>query len=381
MSSYRLLRLSSLLALLSMSACGGDGATSPTATPSAAPPPVQRLLAVSHDFIESFTVDPGDGRLVAAPRLTPVSPSFAAVATPSGERLYIATLNGLEGFRMDLVRGVLTPLPGSPYAQRVIDLSLAPSGGFVYAITAERSIVAMRVETSGALVNVGATAGPQFQGAVDVEPSGHYAYGFAGQMLTGYRVEASGLLTALPGSPYPLPSSAPNPGGLCPGRLGPFFYTLSQGAGFGRPGGLQVYRFDPITGIPELAARYGAPEAWIPSALDISPSGSTLYVSYRPQLVTDPAPVFVQAFAVDGSTGLLGATGRLDVGQSIFSLMRASPDGRSLFLTLEPSRFDQPFPPTLVASIRLDAAGQPAAVAGAPQPAGTFPTNLLAFSR
>jgi hypothetical protein len=379
MRSPRLARLPSLLALLSMSACGGDGATSPTPTP--APPPVQRLLAVSRDFIESFTVDPGDGRLMAAPRLTPVSPSFAAVATPSGERRYIATLNGLEGFRMDLVSGVLTPLPGSPYAQRVIDLSLAPSGGFVYALTSSRSIVALRVEPSGALVTVGETAVPEFQVSVEVEPSGRYAYGFAGQMLTGYRVEASGVLTALPGSPYPLVSSAANPGGLQPGRVGPFFYTLSQGAGFNRPGGLQVYRFDPVSGIPELLAEYRAPEGKIPSALDLSPSGGTLYVSFRNEFVTEEAPVFVQAFAVDGSTGLLGATGRLDVGRSIFSLMRVSADGRGLFLTLEPSRFVQPFPPTMVAALRLDPAGQPAALAGTPLPAGTFPHSLLAFSR
>jgi len=219
------------------------------------------------------------------------------------------------------------------------------------------------------------------KGARELEPSGRYAYGFAGQMLTGYRVEASGVLTPLPGSPYPLPPSAPNPVDLRPGRVGPFLYTLSQGSGQFTPGGVQVYRFDPVSGIPDPLIAYRAPENRIPSALDLSPSGGTLYVSYRTQNVDDPAPVFVQAYAVDGAAGFLGATGRLDVGRGIFSVMRVSPDGRSLFLTLEPSRFDPPFPSTPVASIRLDAAGQPAALAGEPQPAGTFPHSLLAFSR
>jgi hypothetical protein len=69
------------------------------------------------------------------------------------------------------------------------------------------------------------------------------------------------------------------------------------------------------------------------------------------------------------------------VGRSIFSEMRVSPDGRRLFLTLEPSRFDQPFPPTLVAALNLDPSGRPSAVAGAPQVAGIFPHTLLAFAR
>jgi hypothetical protein len=370
-----------VLACLSISACGGDGGTRPTDPPSAAPPPVQRLLAASVDFIESFTVDAGDGRLLPAPRLLPLSRPLSAVTDPAGERLYLSTVNGLEGHRMDLSRGTLTSLPGSPYAARVTGLSMAPSGAFLYALTSERSIIAMRVESSGALVEVGRTAVPQFQLPVQLEPSGRYAYAFAGQMLTGYRVEASGVLTPLPGSPYPLPDGDENPGGLRPGRVGPFLYTFSQGVGTFTPGGVRVYQFDPVSGIPDPLIRYRAPQGRVPSALDVSPSGGTLYVSYRNQFVTDTAPVFVQAYAVDGATGVLGETGRLDVGRSIFSEMRVSADGRNLFLTLEPSRFDQPYPPTTVASIRLDAAGQPTAVAGEPPPAGTFPHSLLAFAR
>jgi 6-phosphogluconolactonase (cycloisomerase 2 family) len=368
------------LALLALAACGGSE-TSPTTAGSAVPPiPVQRFLSASRDVIETFTVDPADGRLVPAARLTNVSPSISVVVTPSGERLYAATTNGIEGFRVDPGGAGLTPLPGSPYpgTTRLAVLALDPSGTVLHA-QRQGEILSLRADASGRLAAFSATAAPQFLTGIAVEPSGHYAYGLAGPALAGFRIDASGALEALPGSPYPLLASGVNPSGLRIARVGPYLYFSSQGDGV-RPANLQVYRFDGGTGIPEPVAQYTTPGDAVPSGFEASRSGAILYVGYRNVSSLNPAPNFVQAYAVDGATGRLAALARLDVGRGIFSKLKLSADERALFMTLEPASAEPPVPPTMVAAISLSPAGEPVALAGSLQPVTSFAHSLLAFA-
>jgi hypothetical protein len=373
-------RVVPVLALLALAGCGGDANTPSTADTAIPPVPVQRFLSASRDVIESFTIDATEGRLVPAARLTGVSPSGTVVVTPSGERLYAATINGIEGFRIEPSGTTLTPLPGSPFpgTTRVGALAVDPTGTVLHA-QRQGELLSLRADASGRLAAFSATAAPQFLAGIAVEPSGRYAYGLAGQALAGFRVEASGGLGALPGSPYPLLASGVNPTSLRIARVGPYLFFASQGDGV-RAANLQVYRFDGGTGMPEPVVQYATPGNAVPAAFETNRSGTLLYVAYRNVSSFDPSPNFAQAYAVDVATGRLGALGRLDVGHGIFSKLKLSADERTLFMTLEPASAEPPIPATMVAALRLGPAGELVALAGSLQPVTSFAHSLLAFT-
>jgi 6-phosphogluconolactonase (cycloisomerase 2 family) len=84
---------------------------------------------------------------------------------PSGRFAYVANevSDDISGYRIDASSGVLTPLPGSPFAAGSLPIS------------------------------------------VTVEPSGRFAYvaNANSNTISGYTIDAStGVLTPLPGSPF-----------------------------------------------------------------------------------------------------------------------------------------------------------------------------------
>jgi 6-phosphogluconolactonase (cycloisomerase 2 family) len=94
--------------------------------------------------VSVFAIDATTGALAPAmvgPYVTGQNPEAVAV-DPSGTYLFVANANGMStpgesnvaAFAIDASTGVLTPVPGSPFATDTLSMSIAidPSGKFVY---------------------------------------------------------------------------------------------------------------------------------------------------------------------------------------------------------------------------------------------------------
>ncbi|MCC7328402.1 MAG: beta-propeller fold lactonase family protein [Burkholderiales bacterium] len=171
-------------------------------------------VASADSGVTGFSIDAATGaltRIAGSPFATAPNPR-SIVADPTGRFVYVATranktfASTISAYAIDPATGVLTPLPGSPYAAPTTAFALAmdPLGRYVY-LTTGVSLHTYAVDpATGALKPTGSSVvgGP----SVAVDPAGRFVYveaqDTAPEALFGvraYKVEANGVLAAAGG--------------------------------------------------------------------------------------------------------------------------------------------------------------------------------------
>ena len=142
--------------------------------------------------------------------------SNTATVTIRKKILYVSNTgtNNISGFSINTTTGVLTPVPGSPFATGGlgsffgISLAVTPNGKFVYAgNAASGDISAFSVGSNGALTPI---AGSPFSAGgspdgIKVSPNGKFlgvALPFSDSVAM-FSISFSGALASVPGSPFP----------------------------------------------------------------------------------------------------------------------------------------------------------------------------------
>lgn len=285
-----------------------------------------RFLYVSNSYIDGmpyngsqiigYSINESHGTLTAisAPPTFPAPSSIQGLVITPGDRfLYGADISGyIYGFRVDHRTGILTSIPGSPFAsganpQLAIDLT----GKFLYASDdgSPSGILAFAIGSDGALTAVpgspfrilGSTAAP------DSEPDGIVATGgfvyvalSATNQVAAFSVDSGdGALTAVPGSPFQT--------GIAPTFLAPtrdFLYVVNS-----FDGSISAYRRDRVSGA--LTPTPGSPFGSDAGAIAVDPAGKYLYSgtgrgiqSYDIDSRTGSLTLGSESFGEDGVLGL-----------------------------------------------------------------------------
>jgi 6-phosphogluconolactonase (cycloisomerase 2 family) len=236
------------------------------------------------------------------------------VIHPTGRFLYSSELDfEIPARRVDPSTGALLPVPGSPFPGPLLSSGIAidPTGRFLY--TSELQTVSGSFDGSiwsyaidpqtGALASID-TPVPTGLRTVDlaIVPSGHHLYAANGDTgdVSAFAIDpASGLLTAVPGSPFPAVLGLRSLAIVPDGR---FVYALSKVGHV-----ILTYARDEQTG---ALTALGAPlsTAAAPEHLALDCSGRFLYVSHG-----DPVNA-VSVLRVDPATGGLTPAGGAPLG-------------------------------------------------------------------
>jgi len=233
----------------------------------------QILLLVAHptaDFlyaldysgnIAAYTINSATGALTLQPATSVAVQASAAVISPDGNHLYTLSTAGIVEYSVDTATGALTALAGSSIPNDLVPgvATIDPSGRFMYVTNTSvftgfgGALYVFSIDPQPGAVTLisgfSPTVGPQESVAVDA--TGKYAVVstvvtsktgpdcFAVQSIDG----TSGMLSPVPGSPFPGTYSNGSCGVLLADPSGSYLYAGSGGVG--------VYSLDETTGVPE----------------------------------------------------------------------------------------------------------------------------------
>lgn len=320
--------------------------------------PSKRFLVTVIKTINAIAVhriDADTGHLLEIPQ-SPFSVDaqspYSVSIHPSGRFVYVAARwGGVVAFTMDEQSGVLTLVPGSPFAaqKRTRSVQVHPSGRFVYATNAHsNSISAYRVdEKTGVLTPVEGSpfstgaqmvvdpiawriqdAPPESGGApfrVEVHPSGRFIFvtNSMGLSFSVFRVDAdSGALTPLKDSPIRT-GGGQRPYAVSVHPSGRFVYVSSW-----NNQKLWAYGFDEDSGqLNPLSTPSFSVQGYGPINIDFNAQGTRAYV-------TNVGSNSITQFSVDARTGELSLDETVRTRYQPFDL--ALLDG-------EPVNVDEPF--------------------------------------
>jgi 6-phosphogluconolactonase (cycloisomerase 2 family) len=212
----------------------------------------------------AFTIDQSTGALTAAVTPTATGTSLELIATdPSGAFLYVASFDRhLYGFKIDPATGVLTPVPGSPFLGGGTDITVDPSGHFLYAV------------------------------------DGDIVYAFAIDSATG-------ALKTLPSSFNT--TSDTSSAGITMDTGGKFLYVTHDYSISDPNNYISVFSIDSDGGVTQQASHFPTSEVE-PASIKFDPTGKFLYVS--------EAGSVVEVFSV-ASSGALSSAGLVRTRSSV----------------------------------------------------------------
>ncbi|MBO3749893.1 beta-propeller fold lactonase family protein [Streptosporangiaceae bacterium NEAU-GS5] len=315
----------------------------------AASPDGRFLYAAAPDQgkVLSFSVAES-GRLSALDETDAMGGPFGLAVAPNGRILYAAVQDtdrvtsfsvGPDG-RLTLLKSVASG-GANPRA-----VAVSPDNRFVYVTSG------LRDPAVPGVLSIFAAAGDGDLKLVKSMVIGHFGAGItispdegllyvesqATSQIRGYRRGADGLLTELPGSPFPAPD---DPEGIAITPDAQHVYAAATGQmANGTPGGRgEVEAFTVRPGGPLNAGRSSDAGA-LPNALTVSPSGRFLYVSNG-----DSSDISAFAIRPDGGLlqipGVPAGKGIQDPGvQAITMLPNQGPTARFSFTPGLPTRFD-----------------------------------------
>jgi 6-phosphogluconolactonase (cycloisomerase 2 family) len=269
------------------------GATSETITAYAIDAPTGNLAAVASIRTR------GQGSMIAmsgGPAAITYIPKFAYVANNYG--------NTISAYSINPATGVLTNVAGSPFATGSSPfVAMDQAGAFLYSNNAAGGNISGFAidQTSGGLTEV---QGSPFAGgtlllpqSIALDPTGRFAYvtnnSPISTSLAGFAIDrATGALTALAGSPFPV-GATPAMAKMDP--IGKFLYVTSA-----QSNNVSAFVVDASTGA--LAAVPGSPFATgtDPAGLTIDPTGQYVYVA-------NTVASTVTAFKIDPASGALNS--------------------------------------------------------------------------
>jgi 6-phosphogluconolactonase len=202
--------------------------------------------------IDAWTVNVETGAVTAVsgwpfvlgPSAEPKGLAAAQGAEPEGEFLYVADAGTIDALQLNTgTEESVTIVPGSPFTSGTnVYLTVDPLSRFVFAAdeNAPGSILAFTINPStgvltavpGSPFAIGSNSNPASVGQIGVDTTGSFVYVTlpATGQVAGFSIDASsGVLTAIPGSPFVAGSGsfaiAVN---QAPGTNSPYIYVANQ---------------------------------------------------------------------------------------------------------------------------------------------------------
>jgi len=293
------------------------------------------------------------------PATTLTAQSFVYVAN-SGS-INVSGSSSVSAYTINPVNGVLTTVPGSPFAagRAAFAVTVDPSGRFAYVTNNSSSTVSAYTidPATGALA---ALPGSPFAAGNDprnvaVDPTGKFAYvtNYFSSKVFGYTInQANGTLTAMPGSPFVLGT---NPNAVTVDPTGQFAYVTMGG------GGISAYTINSATGA--LTAVSGSPAGGEPVSVTVDPTGQFVYVA-------NFSSSNVSAYTTEPATGALTPiSGSPFAAGTSPNLVTIDPTGQFVYVANQNS--------TIVSAYTIDpASGALTAIPGSPFTAETSPNAV-----
>jgi 6-phosphogluconolactonase (cycloisomerase 2 family) len=290
-----------------------------TAVATAAAKVSKYAYAVQNNQIVAYTISP-DGGLRTIQAITTGQASAAQgggspFVSPSNKFVY--NLTGVDGSQSIWgyeigSNGTLTQIAGSPFASTgATSLAFTPNGKFAYAVdwtpdseSYSEYVEEFSVDTStGALTSIGTVFSGQDTVDVVVNSKGTFAYveNIVSETISIFSINpASGVLTAIAGSPVSVPG-APAVDLLSPN--GKYLFSVNFASSH-QTGSISVFTVNAKTGALTLLSNNLFPSGWGYSGGDatLDPTGNFLYVGSN-------VSVGVETFSVDESNGTIAPVG------------------------------------------------------------------------
>jgi 6-phosphogluconolactonase (cycloisomerase 2 family) len=171
------------------------------------------VVDIAADLLRVYGIDSNTGALTEiapSPYAVGKEPRAAAI-DPSGQLVYVASqaLNSVAAFTMNSA-GVLTPVPGSPFATGGTSttgsfgccVAVDPTGKFVF-VADTTSVYSFTVNTSNGALTLVSTMPGFIEGGLAVDPAGKFLYAVGGtNSIQTYNINpATGALTLFATSP------------------------------------------------------------------------------------------------------------------------------------------------------------------------------------
>lgn len=325
-----------------------------------------------------------EGSLVPVPLgiASECSPHGSVAVHPDQRLVYYSTSGGTQGFicayEFDPDAQTLTSAPGSPFAtggESADAIAIDPSGTFLYSVaSADGAVAAFSIDTStGALTRIVGSPFPSAPNPLSmvVDPTGRFVYvatradkTFA-STISGYAIDpATGVLSPLPGSPFPAPESA---AALAVDPLGRYLYLTANTA-------LTAYAIDAATG---ALAPIGTPVVG-QGRVAVDPAGRFVYVEAS-EYIAPRSVEGVRAYKVEANGALTAAGGFVGIGQNTLDVT-VSRSGRFVYVVNRDEKADfSGFVHTIVALKRDEATGALTPIAEPPLPVEAT-SRLAAFN-
>jgi 6-phosphogluconolactonase (cycloisomerase 2 family) len=274
-------------------------------------------------------------------------PSFASPALGLGATdgmvvvqkkwLYIDQGVKIAAFSINAGSGALTALTGSPFPASSTEsagMVADPAGKFLFLSAANDAQVLVFAinQTDGTLTSVGSFPTGSFAGEATTDGLGKYLYvteSNLGTQVSVYAIGATGALTPIAGSPFPISIAQ-----LRGEPTGMFLLGITgNGAnnGFGSDNHIYVYSIDQTTGAPTAVTGSPFATVFIPANLEVHPSGKFVYTFNGTVSGTSP----VEGYQFNTTTGAV-----TPVAGSPFTAVTASDgqfDQSGAFLFTHPS--------------------------------------------
>jgi cysteine-rich repeat protein len=255
--------------------------------------------------VSVFRLDGTTGVLTAvpgSPYAVGACPTGLA-CTPDARHLYVADFcaDAISIFDVNPATGVMTPNPASPYLLGVgsatpFDLEIDPAGARLF-VSQDTSgnVGVFDIAGSGALTSAAGSpfpAGGGEHGAV-LSPNGAFYYvgNFTATSMSGYAVGGSGALTPVSGSPFPFAASE-----LAMTTAGDFLIAASFSTNR-----LGVFAVNPASGVPTAVA--GSP--FVPDTASPGGVASAFGYVFVANGFFDPTASTVSVYRLNPVTGAL----------------------------------------------------------------------------
>jgi 6-phosphogluconolactonase len=232
--------------------------------------------------------------------------------------------NNISAYLVTAGTGALTPIAGSPFVSTGSgpeSVSVGPGGSFLYVTNSasnDLSIFSIASGT-GVLSPVATVAAGNVPYGIAVDPTGSYLYvsNNSSNNVSAYAIGASGALTEISGSPFPVGIA---PTGLSTDPSGKFLYVANYGSGT-----VSALLIDSANG--SLSAIAGSPFAAGAGPISIAVGGSGF------AYVANAVAATISEYSLDSSTGALTAVAGSPLAtQSAPMSLGVDPSGGSLIV-------------------------------------------------